>query len=240
MNVLTAFDLFNPNKVLSHKGILKERYIICGSWKNLGEKAVHSVSVADFEDFESDPGNDYHVVKHLHKVLSEADAIIAHYGDKFDIKFFNTRAIFHGLDPLPDIIQIDTYKIAKSKFLFNSNRLDYLAHYLGVGSKLNTSESLWHKCMNGDSAAVAKMVKYNQRDVNILERVYKKLRPYAPVKVNYQLFSTKDQDACKKCGSTNIQYRGYAYKQTHKYPKWQCKDCGGWTTSPKSVKEIIL
>lgn len=229
-NVVAMFDLFQDHT--SHDNILQEKYIICAAYKWKGEKKVSSVSVLDdAERFNRSHIDDYHVVKTLHDVLSEADVIIAHYGDKFDVKMFNARAVFHGLKPLPPVIQVDTHKMARRRFKFNSNRLDYLGKYFGLGSKIKTDLSLWLRCLKGDRAAVKEMVRYNKGDVTLLEKIYYKLLPYSLLAINMNLFKDGGE-ACPSCGSSNIQHRGFRYTKTRKYKRMQCQDCGSWSSSP--------
>ena len=37
-----------------------------------------------------------------------------------------------------------------------------------------------------------------------------------------------DEYKCPKCGSENLQRRGFATTTVGKYQRYQCKDCGGW------------
>lgn len=214
---------------LSPDNIVQERTIICASWKWLGKRGVTSVCVTP-----SSPTDDRGVVQVLCDVIREADAIVAHNGDSFDIRWLNARAIYHGLLPLPPVIQIDTKRIAKKKFLFNSNKLAYLAEFFKIGSKIKTEFALWKQCLAGDAKALEKMVRYNRRDIVILEKVYKRLIPYVPAKINARLFTTRE--ACSHCGSTEVQSRGFAYTAAHKYRKFQCTSCGGWYRSNKAEK----
>lgn len=221
-NILASFRLFDRAGLsIPHGNILQERNIICASWSLIGESQVYSACVAPEK-----PDDDKFVVELLHDVLSNVDAIVHHYGDRFDLPYFNARAIKHGLKPIPPIIQIDTKAIAKSKFLFNSNRLDYLGQFLGLGKKIKTDGDLWLGCLRGDKKALAKMVKYNRQDVRLLKRVFAKLRPYVPTKVNQQLFG--NPDACPSCGSRKTQKRGYDYTGKTKFQRHQCTSCGNW------------
>jgi len=216
---------------LSPDNIVQERTIICASWKWLGKSGVTSVCVSP-----SAPTDDRHVVEVLCGVIVGADAVIAHNGDSFDIRWLNARAIYHGLSPLPPIIQIDTKKIAKRKFLFNSNKLDYLAQFFKMGKKIKTEFDLWKQCLAGDAKAFAKMVRYNRRDIIILERVYKKLAPYVSARVNAQLFTLTTKPSCPNCGSKRVQSRGFSYTSARKYRRFQCTQCGAWHRSQKAEK----
>lgn len=224
------FSLFKDNTTAD--SIIQEWYIICAAWKWFGDKKVEAVSVLDDpKRFDKNPNDDYYVVKTLHDVLSQADAIVHHYGDNFDIKKLNTRLVHYGFDPLPPIIQIDTYKICKSKFKFMSNRLDYVGKYLGVGGKMRTEPGLWLRCLQGQKQAVKDMVAYNKQDVELLEKVYVKLAPFAPTKLNMNHFyGDDDEPVCPKCGGSHLQSRGYRYSVLSKFRRYQCQECGTWSS----------
>lgn len=235
-NVAAIFRLFDD--YTSHENILRERYIVCASWKALGEKTVHSVSTLDNPKlYAKDPHNDRHVVETLHKILSEADVIIGHNGDSYDIKFAEGRMLAHGLSPLPPIPSIDTLKVAKLRLLLNSNKLDYLARYLGFGTKIPTRNELWLRVLAGDKSAIRQMVKYNKHDVVLLEKVFLKLRPYCANHINRQLFG--HNTGCPRCGSRHVQSRGTHKAISRTYNRFQCQDCGGWYREVKPVLERV-
>jgi uncharacterized protein YprB with RNaseH-like and TPR domain len=219
------------NGALNHDSVVQERSIICGSWKWLGEKKVHSVAI-DVKN----PTDDAEVVGVLHGIVSSADAVVHHHGDSFDLPWLKARSVFYDLPPIPPLIQIDTRKLAKKAFYFNSNKLDYLAKFLGFGRKLKTDFDLWKKCLAGDQSALDKMVRYNKRDVLLLEKIYKRLVPHIPAPLNRVLFV--DREVCQNCGSSHVQYRGFYYTPTSKFRRYQCmaKGCGTWSRSTKKEK----
>jgi len=232
-NLAAVFRL-TQNDYIQPDNIVQERYIICAAWKTLGEKKISAVSTLDDKKlFKKDPFNDLHVVKTLHGVLSNADIIIAHNGDHYDIKFTKGRMLVQGLPPLPPILSIDTLKTARSQFLLNANNLDYLGKMLGVGRKKPTKGGLWLKVLQGDKDAIREMVSYNKQDVQLLEDVFLKLRPHIPDHVNRQLF-TGDKSGCPRCGSKHVQSRGVHRALTQTYQKFVCVDCGGWFRNRKS------
>lgn len=231
-NVVAAFSLFNDAPI-NYRNILQEWHVISVSWKWLGEKKVHSVSVADDPVmFRLNPHNDFFILAKMLELFAEADAVVHHYGDKFDLPKINARLAYWKLGPLKPVIQIDTKKIASKYFKFNSNRLDYLGMFLGLGRKKETDPDLWLRCLQGDINAVEDMVKYNKSDVLLLEKVFERLYPFAAVSINRRLFMDKD-DVCPKCGSKHITYRGYRYTTARKYRRFQCADCGSWSHSNK-------
>lgn len=228
---VAVFQL-SHNDWIDPSAILQERYIICASWQWEGEDRVSSVSVLDDRKrYAKNPHDDYVVVKKLHEVLSEADVLVHHNGDSFDLKYAATRMLIHGFPTLPPIQTIDTCKIARSRLMFNSNKLDYIGRVLGVGKKLKTTPKLWLKILNGDSKAVRDMIVYNKQDVTLLRRVFEKLQPYVPTHINRELFG---QVGCPRCGSNKIQSRGVHRIVAKTYRRWQCQACFGWFRTTKA------
>jgi hypothetical protein len=232
-NLAAVFQL-KHNDYINADNIVRERFLICAAWKELGVPKVHSVSVLDDAKlFKREPFNDRHVITTLHKVLSEADVLVAHNGDEFDLKLTKGRMLVHGLPPLPPILTIDTLKTARSQFLLNANNLNYLGNLLGVGQKKPTKPGLWLQVLRGDRKAIADMVAYNRGDVELLERVFNKLRPYMPNHVNRELFG-QAEGACPRCGSLHIQKRGLYRTRVQIYQKYYCTECTGWFRGKQS------
>ncbi len=228
-NILAKFDL--KEEYTSHLNIIQERYIVTASWLWLGEKTIHSISVLnDARRFADDPSDDYCVVKKLVELFNDADVVVAHNGNAFDNKYVATRALFHGFKPTPPVTQIDTCLFARSKFMFNSNRLDYLARFLKIGGKMDTPTGLWLKALKGDRKAIHTMIAYNKVDVKILEAVFRKLLPFMPNYVNRELFGGT---GCPRCGSKKMQYRGTHKAISREYRRMQCQACGGWAKEAK-------
>lgn len=231
-SIVATFGMWNQN--IQHKQVLQEWFMICAAWKWFGEKKVQAVSVLDDpKRFKKDFTDDYHVIKTLHGVLSEADAIVAHNGDKFDLRKFNARAIEHGFSPIPPVVTIDTLKIAKKHFYFNYNKLDYLGHFLGVGKKIDTDIELWLDCLRGNVKAIKEMARYNIGDIDLLEKVYIKLAPYAEAKLNFNHFFGEGH-SCPTCGSEKLQRRGFRLTRVSRFQRFQCNDCGSWSAAPES------
>ena len=119
-NICTAFSLWQDG--LPWSSIQSERYIICASYKWLGQKTIYNISILDdMKRFKKDPTDDKYMVKEFRKILDQADMLVYHNGDKFDLRFLNTRTVLHGLPPPPPIPTMDTLKVAKSVFYFNSS-----------------------------------------------------------------------------------------------------------------------
>jgi len=239
-NLLLAFELGNKDMYIPYENIITERHIFCISYKWLGEKKIHTISIVDDKKrFDKDINDDFYVVSEFRKILETADAQVYHYGTGFDTPMLQARMAFHNLAPLPKIITIDTKNVAKRNFKFNSNRLDYLAKHLGFKGKMKNPSSLWIKCFMGDKESLEHMAKYNRQDIEILEFVYTRLVPFLKNNpLNRNQFTS--EAVCPHCGSTHLQSRGYSITRTAKYRRLQCQDCGSWSEDRKAVKTDIV
>src|ERR1035437_5750157 len=154
-------------------------YMLSFAYKWLGENKIHTRALPDYPIFKKDKENDKELVEDLHDLFDQADILIAHNGDRFDIRKTNARFIMQGLRPPSPYKTIDTLKAARRHFQFESNKLNDLGQYLKLGRKLpHTGFDLWKRCMTGEKAAWQTMRDYNARDVELLEKVYEKLKPY--------------------------------------------------------------
>lgn len=217
-----VWNFWNTNVGLNQT--LSSTYILSYAAKWLGSKDVAYSETRD--------ENDEILCDQLATYFDSADMVIAHNGSKFDIPIVRARCILHGIKPWSPIKEIDTLKVAKREFRFDRNSLAYLADYLGVEEKEEHKEfpgfELWSECIKGNPAAWREMKKYNIQDVETLEQVYLKLRPWMTNHPNVGVFEEKGRPQCPKCGSEHIQFRGYTVTNVGKYRKFQCNDCGGW------------
>jgi len=157
------------NMTIQPGDIIKERKIICVSYKWLGEDVVYNWHWDHIQD-------DFELLVNLIEVLNQADLIVAHNGDGYDLPWIRTRALQHGIPMRPNYKQFDTLKVARRKFNFNSNKLDYISEYLGFGNKIKTDMSLWDDIiLRHSDEALLQMIEYCNKDVVLLEKVYNKL-----------------------------------------------------------------
>jgi hypothetical protein len=201
-------------------------YILSVAWKWSDEEKVHVLGLDDFAGYKRHMENDKALVKKVHMLLNEADIVIGHNSDSFDLPKLNTRFLTHKLAPPTPYKTLDTLKIARKVFAFDSNKLDDLGRYLGVGRKLpHTGFHLWRGCMLGDSESWKSMKEYNSHDVELLEKVYYLLRAWDK---NHPNVNQGELDACPKCSSLNIQKRGFEYTALRKKQRYRCMKCTGW------------
>lgn len=214
--------------------VIRDWCILCFSAKWLFEDEIISFKLTEEELKNWD---DSRIVKELWKLLDECNFLIAHNALKFDNKKSTAKFLKHDLK-LPSSYQtIDTLSQAKKKFSLTSNRLSYIANYLGLESKMETSKGLWNRAEDGDYDALLEMDKYCQQDVKVLEEVYLKLRPYMSSHPNLGLFIQDNVHSCPSCGSTDLKWNEKnTYTTTaNKYESFRCNSCGSLGRSKTPV-----
>lgn len=205
--------------------IIKERAIICICYKWEDSKDIHSLQWDHKQ-------NDKRMLEAFIKVINEADEAIGHNGDRFDLAWIRTRCLFHGIDMFPKYTTIDTLKIARQKFKFNSNKLNYIADFLGIGEKIKTDYSLWKNIMlHKDPKAMSDMIKYCKKDVSLLEKVYKELAKHIEGRTHYGVIFGQDRGNCQECGSDDLRvHRRKVAASGLRKIQLQCATCGKHTT----------
>lgn len=164
------------------------------------------------------------ILKKLHALLSRADIVIAHNGDAFDVKKINSRFIMYDMPPPSPYRTIDTKKVAKNVFAFDSNSLNNIGIDLGEGEKIkHRGFDMWEGCMCGKKHDWEDMKKYNKRDVDLLVSVYMRMRPWI---TNHPRVS--EHGHCPSCGSANVRRKGIRRLAVRSVQKLKCLDCNHW------------
>lgn len=172
------------------------------------------------------------MVSYAWKLMDEADVIVHYNGKKFDVPHLQREFVQFGHGPTSPFKQIDLLKVVKDNFKFPSNKLQYVAPALGLEDKVSHEGfELWLACMDGDDAAWGRMQEYNIQDVELLEQLYFKLRPW--IKGHPSYGAMRGEDVCPTCGSFDLQKRGVQALQSGRYQRFHCGHCGRWSRSSK-------
>jgi DNA polymerase elongation subunit (family B) len=215
-NLATVWGLWNQNIALNQ--LIKAGYTLCWAAKWHGDKEIM---------FESVVTGEKRMIRRIHKLLDEADAVCHYNGTKFDIPTLNKEFLLQGLRPPAPFKEIDLLRTARRKFRLASNKLDYVAKSLGLGEKAHhKGHELWLECMAKKKDAWKTMETYNKQDVVLLEKVYDRLMPWVVGHPNRSVM--EGAECCPKCASKSFQARGYAQTAAAVYRRYQCNDCGSW------------
>lgn len=233
-NLVLAFRA-GYDVTINHDSIVQERKVICIGYKWEGERKVTVLRWDKNQD-------DRSMLKEFLVVANEADELIAHFGDRFDLPWLKTRCLLHRLGPLPLFKTIDTKAWASKYFYFNSNKLDYLSKILGHGGKLHTEFSLWKDIlMDKCQKSLDYMCKYCAVDVIKLEKVYHDLKFCTKPKTHAGVATGLENWTCPRDGSKNVSHNKIRITangtKTHQF---QCKDCGGYYQISESAYQLYL
>lgn len=208
-------------------------YMLSVAYKWVGDNEVSFIRKAQAK------GNDHFLVEKLWQLFDQADILVAHNGDSFDVKMATARFFELGMGPPSPYLTIDTKKVLAKVTRNYSNKLDEISRRLDFGRKLDTlGFNTWLGCARNDPEAWERMEEYNIHDVVLLERLYQREIPWIDT-VNMSLWS----GMCKRCGrGTKFgQWRGYYRTNASEFPMWQCQKekggCGGYSRRTKREKE---
>ena len=227
-----VWSLWQQNVGLNQ--IHKNGYIMswCAKW--LDEDATYYMDCR-----ENGEADEKHIVQCLVDMLEEADIVVAHNGDNFDWKWVAGRALVYGMPPMAPSRKIDTLKVVKANFRIPSNKLEFIAKFLGCTEKDDHKEfaghKMWHECLKGNQKAWQEMEDYNRQDVLTLEEVYLKLRPWIRNHPHVGVYNDVELPSCPRCGSTDLNKRGYVYTNASRFTRLRCNGCGSWSRQKGTV-----
>ena len=183
--------------------------------------------------FKSIQDGEIEMLSAVHSLLDAADIVVHYNGLVFDIPILNKDFVKADMLPPNSYRQVDLLQTVRRNFRLTSNKLDFVANFLGIGGKLpNKGMSLWNGCMAGNVADWRRMERYNKQDVRLLPKLYEKLLPWIKNHPNVGLYSDivdKDGDpieVCTNCGSAHLVKNGMEHLNTQSYQRYRCMDCG--------------
>lgn len=206
------------------------------SWRWYGENITKHESLATIPRKRGTSAN-LALVKLIHSLFNEADIVVAHNANRFDNKVATASFLRYNLAPPSPYKTVDTLAVARNVARFNSNSLNSLGELFGLGSKTKiTHGDLWYDCLTGSGKAWKQLKEYNNQDVDLLYAIYERLRPYIKNHPNLGDITQVD-GVCPKCGSSNLERRGFNMRRNGKVQRYQCRVCGGWTNESKLNKK---
>ncbi len=203
--------------------MIEDWYVLSWSAKWMGEDKIYYEDVRNSNNKKLDKG----ILPGIHKLLCEADIVVGHNSDKFDIKKLNARFLKYDMVPVSPYRSIDTLKICKKYFKLTYNTLKFVAIHLGLSERKSEhgkfpGMKLWNECMKWNKSAFMEMERYNKQDVVVLEKIFNKLVPYES---SLKFSAFLQRDACS-CGGDLFAKDGINYTATGAFQRYRCKKCG--------------
>jgi len=126
----------------------------------------------NYPEWQTNRANDYQIVKAVSDELRKHAIVVGHFSSGFDIPFLRAKMTKHGIEPLPQMFGVDSWRIARQNFRVSSRRLQNLASFFDLGEKEGVERGIWMEAAyNGGKEAMDKIVAHNIRDVEILEKL---------------------------------------------------------------------
>lgn len=195
-------------------------YILCIGYKFLGDKKVTVMSLEQYPGKKST--DDSELIKAFKKIHDGAEMVCFHFGEFYDQPFINTRLLMHKMKPLAKVALVDTWRIAKKRLKFHSNRLDAIAKALDCPySKTSLDGRAWIDASAGDKRALKYVVHHCKQDVLVLEWCYNRLKV-----IWDQHPALYGKARCNSCGSKELKSEGIRATIKKVYRRLICKKCG--------------
>lgn len=210
--------------------IIRDTHLLSFAAKWLGDKEIMYEDQSGVRSVKDDT----RLLKSLWVLLDAADIVVVQNGVAFDLPTVMARMMAKGIQPPSPFKVVDTCTLARKKFNFSSNKLEFLAEAMGCKVKKQKHRKfpgieLWQECLDGNKEAWKEMKIYNKADVEVLEEVYLKMRPWMSQHPNVGIFIKDDKAHCPKCGSTSLHKRGTRTTEIGEYQQYYCNSCHGYS-----------
>lgn len=198
-------------------------YLLSIGYKWAHEKKVTVLRIDDTKEWQKRKTDDRGLLRAFSPVYAEADLVVHHFGDYYDIPFLQTRRIIQGLVKMPDVTTVDTWRICRKHMKFHNNRLATIEKALNCPfSKTAVTGAHWINAMAGIKSGLNYVAEHNRLDVLVLEYVYNKIAAMLPSHPRV----TPHKYSCKACGSLRTKGHGWKLCQSHWYQRILCMACG--------------
>ena len=239
---------------VKHRGLTIEgEFWDLGSWKHTIGRRIHADDVKewprticaawkwyDSEDVEFaaewQVGGYDGFMRAVWDVFDQADLIIGHNADRFDARHLMGGWAEMGLPAPSPYKVIDTLKIARGTFAYESNTLDALNKRLGIDAKTDKYDArIARAAVNGDKEAQETLSAYNRGDIIASEALFDRLRPFAKGIPHLGMW-TDDALACPSCGHTMTATGKTVHANVQRYEHLACPNCGSHARGTTTLK----
>lgn len=205
---------------------------ICFAYRWHGERKITGHAEWDEGGYEG-------MLRAAHAVYDEADVIVGHNIAAFDTRKLQGGWAELGLGKPSPWRHFDTLQVARKELGFEANHLATLTQRFGIRTKTDKySIAMAEAAVAGDVKQQRRIMTYCKGDIDASTDLFDYLRPWGSL--NFAAYSDDEERRCRSCESTNVQRRGYARKLKGTYPRYQCQDCGVWSTGGKSIRMAEL
>ena len=124
-NIAYVWGAWKQN--VGQKQWVQKGHIMSIAWKWLNDDGIYYI--------ENRKSNDKKLVTKVYELLDEADIVVAHNGQKFDLPVIIGRGVVHGLKPPSPYYVVDTLLTARKELRLVANSLANLCEELDLPRK---------------------------------------------------------------------------------------------------------
>jgi DNA polymerase elongation subunit (family B) len=138
---------------------------------------------------------DERLVRDLITKMSEFKILVGYYSGnyRYDLPFIRTKAMHYGIEfpgyelqekvsggtkYVAQMYHWDLYPVVKATMSLSRRSLDNATSYLGIKGKTPLDKDIWRAGKYGDPDAIAEILRHNEGDVMITEKLHEKLTKY--------------------------------------------------------------
>lgn len=148
--------------------------ILCADIKEVGGGHITFIN----KKMQIDRRNDKEVCEALKTELERFNILVTFYGLGFDMKFINSRLMYHGLEPVKPLLHIDLYRLGKRYFNTTRRSLKVVCQQLGITGKTPLDIQTWKEAaINNDQSSLKEIVQHNLADTEMTEKLFYRLAP---------------------------------------------------------------
>lgn len=152
--------------------------VLCGSIKHYGQPTVTYRS-DDTKSGKAHIWDDRDVVVQIRDAIESSFMIMTWNGIMFDIKYLNSRLMFHEERAIRKPLHKDLLFVAKSNLLCHNHRLQSVQEFLNLAEeKTRLQPHMWVRAMAGDREAMNYVVEHCEADVAVTELAFERLVPF--------------------------------------------------------------
>lgn len=173
-----VYDLYIPAKRIQKEMMDRHtrKFIICwaAAWLDGNHKIKGKIISDVITQREAKQQNDKRICKSIWKLIEQADVIVGHNSDSFDLKVLQWRFLKHELGFTHGYKTNDTFKMAGKFTKPESRGLEYLSLELGGRKKNGLERDEWIEIIEtGNPVKLVKADGYCRGDVREGVKVYK-------------------------------------------------------------------
>lgn len=194
---------------------------ICAAWRWYGDKKT---------DFASEWGDGREgMLQRIWDAYDQADIVYGHNVDRFDTKNLKAEWLVLGLQKPSPFKIVDTLKVARAEFGFESNTLASLTQRLGIDTKTDKYDvATARAALAGDVKAQKKLRAYNVGDIAASEALVDRMRGWVPNHPHVASQNGPEDLRCNQCGSPRLTRQAKPTTAVLlRYSLYRCDDCGG-------------